>query len=471
MDERTIASTADYGRDRPNSIARFLGRHRSVDLPTDWSGVIGHDHAKRELRVVAESLRRRDLAERLGLPLVKGILITGPAGTGKTLLARVFAGSLERPVFLLSASDLTAGRIRRLYAALADEPCVVVIDEIDLVAPRSYGHNTRPRTVGALCVALDGLKPVSGPITIGLTAEPIDELDPSIVRSGRLTTKVILEIPTRVERVELWRAATGPIPTRGRLDVEEASDRSEGMTGADIAATALTAAGLALADGLEALDQAHLDEALERRGVVRRRPTDDVLARRATAIHEAGHVVLAFVTFGPSAVSHVVISRTGRGEGHMSLRREWSDGSDLTGHRWRDEVRLALAGLVAERVVEGPDGATLGSHHDVADATGLVLRAAEHGLLSRLGPVSTDRVERGPDGEAYEPRGSEAMRAELWSIVRDELRHLESETQEILARERDAIIRLADALLAAGTLSGAGLLDALRHSGATEMPR
>src|SRR5688572_21844017 len=146
MDELRLRVGAD-----DHGIRRYLERSRFTDLPTDWSAVIGHAHAKRELQVVAAALARRDLAERLGVPLIKGVVVTGPPGVGKSLLARAFAGSVDRPVYSLSAADLGPGKIRRVYAALADVPCVVVIDEIDLIASRAYGR--RERTAVALCVA------------------------------------------------------------------------------------------------------------------------------------------------------------------------------------------------------------------------------------------------------------------------------------------------------------------------------
>src|ERR1043165_5291659 len=89
------------------SPLRYLERSRYTALPSDWSAVIGHDHARRELEVAAAALNRRDYAERLGVPLVKGLLITGPPGSGKTLLARAFAGIIDRPVYVLSSADLT----------------------------------------------------------------------------------------------------------------------------------------------------------------------------------------------------------------------------------------------------------------------------------------------------------------------------------------------------------------------------
>src|SRR5438552_3575567 len=155
-DSKRIASV---NRAVASSTARFLERHRFGGLPIDWEKIVGHAHAKRELRIVATALSRRDLAERLGVPLVSGILITGPSGSGKTLLARAFAGTVDRPVFVLPAAELTPRRIRRVYAELADVPSVVIIDEIDVIARRAFRNHPRSRTVAALCVAIDGVVP------------------------------------------------------------------------------------------------------------------------------------------------------------------------------------------------------------------------------------------------------------------------------------------------------------------------
>jgi cell division protease FtsH len=448
--------------------ARLLERNRFTGLPIDWDAIVGHDHAKRELRVVAAALTRRDLAERLGVPLVKGIVITGPPGTGKTLLARAFASTVERPVFVLSAAELTAGRIRRVYELLADIPSVVVIDEIDIVARRAYGRANRSVTVGALCVALDGVKPVTGPITIGLTAEDIDDLDRSVVRSGRLTTEIRLEPPTRTERLALWQRYTADIPTAAPLDLETASDRSQGLTGADIAAIALAAAGLALADNVESLDQAHLDEALDRRGLVRRPPIDDERARRDVAIHEAGHAIYAFSVMGAAALKSAVVSRSGRGEGHVSIDGEWTESSGWQTREWREATALSLAGIVAEELVSPGAGPTFGSEQDIAKATDIALRAHAAGLVSSFGRISTERVERGHDPDSYDERGSEAMREGLWKSVRKEVAAAEVACRAVLKPQIEAIEQLATALDAAGTLSGRQLVEAVRSAGARE---
>lgn len=453
--------------DRTTRTVRFLERSRFDDERIGWDAVIGHEHAKRELQVVAATLTRRDLAERLGVPLVKGVIVTGPSGTGKTLLARAFAGEVDRPVYVLSGADLTAGRIRRVYEVLRDTPSVVVIDEIDLIASRTYGEK-RSLTVGSLCVAIDGIVPLNGPITIGLTAEEIDDLDPSVVRSGRLTTEIRLELPDRADRLAMWRLYTSPIPASEPLDLEMAADRSQGMTGADIAAISRAAAGLALADDLAAVTATHLDEALERRGLVRRPPVRGRVDRHQVAIHEAGHAVYAFAVLGRDSLNEAVISRAGRGEGHVSLRTEWGEESGWRTREWRQEAQLSLAGIVAEELVLPAGQASFGSDRDIATATDIVLRAHAAGLVPSFGRVSTERVERGPDPESYDQRGSEAMRAALWESIRNEMRAAEASCRSVLEPQVAAIEAVARALDAAGGLSGHRLLEVLAAAGASE---
>ena len=151
-----------------------------------WDDIVGHAPAKRELHIVAAQMRRQSVAERLGIRLVSGVLITGPAGSGKTLLAKALGGEVERPVYVIPASEADATLVRRVYEALAEEQCVVVWDEADvLLRSRRHVGERRGKTVAAFCSALDGVSPITGPITVCLTAEPEYMLDHSALRAGR----------------------------------------------------------------------------------------------------------------------------------------------------------------------------------------------------------------------------------------------------------------------------------------------
>jgi AAA+ superfamily predicted ATPase len=142
------------------------------------------------------------------------VLIMGPAGCGKTMLAKALAGSVERPVYVIPSAEIDARLIRQVYAALAGHPCVIVWDEVDVLL-RARWHRASDdggRNLAAFCAALDGAQPLAGPITLGLTAEDEHLLDRQALRAGRLTTHITLGLPEREERLELWRRYTAGVP-------------------------------------------------------------------------------------------------------------------------------------------------------------------------------------------------------------------------------------------------------------------
>ena len=148
----------------------LLDRCRFRGAAVGWDDIAGHEAAKRELRVVAAQVQRHSVAQRLGLTVVSGVLIVGPAGSGKTLLAKALAGAVERAVYVIPSAEVEAATIREVYQALAAEPCVVVWDEADVIL-RSRRVAERGAKAAAFCSALDGVNAIIGPITVCLTAE------------------------------------------------------------------------------------------------------------------------------------------------------------------------------------------------------------------------------------------------------------------------------------------------------------
>jgi ATP-dependent Zn protease len=150
------------------------------------------------------------------------------------------------------------------------------------------------------------------------------------------------------------------------------------------------------------------------------------------------------------------------------LRTEFSEEQDLYQRHWRAQAQFSLAGVLAEEIVEGPDAVSFGSADDITRATLTVLRAVESGLVAEFGTISPNQFEGGISSYEYNEHGSEAMRAELWQVVRAELDRLRDATRTLLATQRAAIDVVADRLFIAGVLSGDALIAVLRESGATE---
>ena len=452
----------------PEAVRELLDRCRFGGARVGWDDIIGHAPAKRELHVVAAQMRRQSVAERLGIRLVSGVLITGPAGSGKTLLAKAMGGEVERPVYVIPASEADATLVRQVYEVLAHEQCVIVWDEADvLLRSRRHVGEEAAKTVAAFCSALDGVSPVTGPITVCLTAEPEYMLDHSALRSGRLTTHITLMPPDRADRRAMWSMYTGQVPMAGPVDLDRATDRSVGMTGADIASIVMVALGLSLVDGTDALRQDLLDEAILRRNRVEERPPRRPTEMRRAAIHEAGHCLFAMAVWGPESLASVTVKESGMEGGRTSLDDAVVELLDFDCKLIRERAAWSVAGMVAEELVYGPTATSTGSGSDLREATDLLRRlVANLGGSSTIGPVDVSVLERGEESD----RGSELMRSMVWAEARAEAIAAFGAALEVLAPRAAQLESFADMLITAedGTLSGVDLQDALRALGGAQ---
>jgi ATP-dependent Zn protease len=447
---------------RKARVSKLLERWRYTGPGVGWDEIVGHEAAKRELAVITAQYRRSSVAERLGLTLVKGLILMSVPGAGKTMLSRALAASITRPMYVIPSAEANATLIREVYEHLRETPCVIVWDEADVILRDRLRSNALQggRTVAALCASLDGVDSLRGPITICLTADEWG-LDESALRSGRLSTKVVLGLPDRDERSRLWEMYTARVPILGELDLEMATDRSTGFTGADVESTILAALGLAMVSGIDALDEEHLMEAILRRGHVAEQPEPSADALRARALHESAHAIHGALTWGVDAVASVTLQP---GEPNHGGRTSLADRIREDGIQDRTRIRelagFAFAGLVGEELLRGPAHASSGCSDDVSKATRLLRGLiADIAASDALGPIDVDGLEAGQNTD----RGSERMRAGLYEEVTAEARAVRDSVRALLTPRTAAIEALADRLLAAKdrTLSGAPLADAL----------
>lgn len=453
-----MAATTGVRRELDNALYRGGG--------VGWDEIVGLEHARREVAAVLALLKKRDLAKRVGAELTP-MLFLGPAGVGKTLMAKAMSRDLQLPLYQWAASELDADLIEGVFDVVRTEHCVVFFDELDLIATSRSSESHSDRTKSALvqlCAELDGMDVVDGPLIVGATAVQSYFLDDSLLRSGRFSTKIEFSLPNRDERLQLLQLYADRLVLIEDLDLVEAAERSQGATGADIRAILNAGLALALADGREGLTRTHLFEALERRGHVRRLVETVPEVQWATAIHESGHAFAAFALFGAEALNRVTILPSADADsysnGHFSLREEWKERHALNNTNWRDECVIGYAGMVAEQLVTG--AFALGSGPDVAQVIGRIVSCLNLGADPDLGPVSPEQV------EGHGAYGSEAMRNRVWSLVDRHGHEIFASTRQLLDPQRDAIERLAFVLRDALSLSGERLVAELRKAGAVE---
>lgn len=442
-----------------SALDALLASARYTGPGVGWDEVIGLSHARREVAGALAVFREPELAERVGAKRTN-LLFLGDPGVGKTHLARAVAFELSVgasepvPLYSFSGAELAEpGLIRAIFGRLRDQRCVVFIDEIDAVADRhSSSEKVKAATV-ELCVQLDGLASLAGPLVIGATASGRWLLDPSLLR--RMTTQVELELPDHGERADLFRLYLGRVIVLDELDLDDLAARSQAMTGSSISSGIQAALGLSLADGRAGLGRAQLLETIQRRGVSDNKPKPDARTAWTIAVHEAGHTAAAWLLF-PEAVNRVTVERTpGMGDGHSSLRAEWAEQYVANELDWRSTVEILYAGMVAEELVIG--WRVAGSDSDVAAATARLRRFHASGFHA-IGLASPAAIEESAERS---PRGSEAMRGEQWALIRADAADCYAKARVLLEPHAEGMRAFALRLLDAKSLSGEALTTAL----------
>ncbi len=430
-----------------------------------------------ELSEVRDYLADPSVFRRMGALPPKGILLVGPPGCGKTLLARAVAGEANANFFSISGSEFVeslvgvgAARVRDLFRqAQAVAPAILFIDELDAVgrqrgAGLGGGHDEREQTLNELLVQMDGFSPTAGVAVLAATNR-IDILDPALLRPGRFDRQITVERPDVEGRLAILRLhARGKRLADPEVELPGIARQTPGFTGADLAAVLNEAALLAVRERADAVGRQHLDEAVER--VVGGPRTKAVILsiadRRRIAYHEGGHAVVAAALGQADAAHRISIVSRGRGIGHLAMLSE----DNLLPTRMDMEVRvaIALAGGAAEEIVLGQ--ASIGSEVDLERATNTARdMAGRFGMSAHLGKVRVLREHQ----EVFLGRDYLLAR----DVSQPTLEHLDVEVRRILD-EQEQLARsilyahlpvldgLAQNLLTQETVEGSDLDQYLR---------
>lgn len=385
------------------SRARLLSEDRKK---ITFSDVAGIDEAKGEVEEIIEFLKDPPKFQKLGGRIPKGVLVVGPPGTGKTLLAKAIAGEAGVPFFSISGSDFVemfvgvgASRVRDLFEqGKKHAPCIIFIDEIDAVgrhrgAGLGGGHDEREQTLNQLLVEMDGFETSEGVILIAATNRP-DVLDPALLRPGRFDRQIVVGRPDLKGRVEILKVHTKKIPISPDVGLEIIARGTPGFAGADLENLVNEAALLAARKGKKTVEMADFEAAKDKvlMGVERRSMVISEEEKRITAVHEAGHTLIAKLLPGTDPIHKVTIIPRGRALG-VTMQLPTDDRHNYHKEYLYNTIAIMMGGRVAEELVL--NNCTTGAGNDIEKATDLARKmVCEWGMSEKMGPLTFGKKEQ-----------------------------------------------------------------------------
>jgi cell division protease FtsH len=435
-------------------------RYETDGKPITFADVAGLEGVKHDLEEVVEFLKNPEKFQRLGGRVPKGILLMGPPGTGKTLLARAVAGEAGVPFFSISGSEFIqmfvgvgASRVRDMFKTAKEaSPCILFIDEIDAVgrvrgAGLGGGHDEREQTLNQILSEMDGFSQNEAVIVLAATNRP-DVLDPALLRPGRFDRHITVDRPNHKGRLAIFKVHVREVPLADNVDLERLASGTVGLTGADIRNLVNEAALWATRAGKDNVDMDDFEHARDR--VLMGPKREEVLIgkeKTMTAMHEAGHALLAWIVPGADRVHKVTIIPRGRSLGVTQLLPE-EDRLNIGESELHGRLCFMLGGRAAEKLIF--DEYTAGAENDLMQATRLARRmVTAWGMSQRLGPVAYRTSEEHPflGKEIYEQREFSEHSAQLIDEEVAKILHAAAErATTLLTKHRDQLEKLSGAL-------------------------
>jgi len=458
---------------KTNLRAMMFGQTKSQDVHLNkkekitFKDVAGVREAKEELKEIVEFLKNPKKFTSLGAKIPKGVLLLGPPGCGKTLLARAVAGEANVPFFNISGSEFVemfvgvgAARVRDLFRkAKKNAPSIIFIDELDAVGrQRGAGlggsHDEREQTLNQILVELDGFEPDTNVIVMSATNRP-DVLDPALLRPGRLDRRIILDLPDIKDREKILKIHSQNKPLASSVSLRKIAERTPGFSGADLAnllneATILTARRnkkkIGTKEILESIEKVML-------GPERKSHLLSKEEKRITAYHEAGHALVSHVLPHCDPVQKVSIIARGRAAGY-TLKIPEKDKYLKTKSEFLDDLASLLAGYAAEKEVFNE--ITTGAANDLRQATELARKlVTEYGMSETLGPQTFGKKEELiflgreiSEQKDYSEKVAQIIDQEVSKFIKNAY----EKAREIIVKKKDKLEKIANLLLEKETL-------------------
>lgn len=469
-----MAARGEQLGSRIMTFGKVRSKIQSNSEKADFNDVAGVDEAKEELKEVIEFLKDPKKFQKLGGKIPKGVLLVGPPGCGKTLIARAVAGEANVPFFSISGSDFVemfvgvgASRVRDLFeqgrkaGVVSGKGAIIFIDEIDAVGRLRFsgiggGNDEREQTLNQLLVEMDGFDSHQGLILIAATNRP-DTLDPALMRPGRFDRTIIVNLPDIKGREEILKVHTRKIKLAPSVNLKSVASQTPGFSGADLANLCNEAALMAARNNKEAVEEIDLDKSVERvlMGPEKKSHIMSKKEKEITSLHESGHALLSLLLPEVNPLKKVSIIPRGLAGGYtftppLEDRHYWTKVELIA------EITMMLGGRASEEL--NLSGVTTGAQNDLEVATNMARRmVTQFGMSDRLGNLTLGKRE----GLVF--LGRDIMEERNYSdqtanIIDEEVKKIidnaYGRSMELLKNNLDKVKLLSNSLLEKEVLSG-----------------
>ena len=438
-----------------------------------FSDVAGEDEAKENLTEIVDYLHNPQKYTEIGAKMPKGILLSGPPGTGKTMLAKAVAGEANVPFFSMSGSEFVemfvgmgASKVRDLFSQAKEKaPCIVFIDEIDAIGQkrdgRIGGNDEREQTLNQLLTEMDGFEGNNGVIILAATNRP-DALDPALTRPGRFDRRVPVELPDLKGREDILRVHAQKIKIDSDVDFLQIARMASGASGAELANIINEAALRAVRDGRKSATQADLEASIEVviAGYEKKNAILTDREKRIVAYHEIGHAIVAAKQMNSAPVQKITI--VPRTSGALGYTMQVDEGNKYLMSKGELENKIATytGGRAAEEIVFS--SVTTGAANDIEQATKLArAMITQYGMSDDFGMVSFETVSNRYLGGETTFNCSAEIQAEIDKKVMTVIKEQYEKAKQIIVENREKLDKLADYLYENETISGEEFMNIL----------
>ena len=461
-----------FGRSKAKMLNEKVGK-------VTFKDVAGIDESKNELQEVIEFLKDPSKFQRLGGKIPKGVLLIGPPGCGKTLLARAVAGEAEVPFFSISGSDFVemfvgvgASRVRDMFEqGKKNAPCIIFIDEIDAVgrhrgAGLGGGNDEREQTLNQLLVEMDGFESNEGVIIVAATNRP-DVLDPALLRPGRFDRQVVVPNPDILGREQILKIHLRKVPLAPNVKPKIIARGTPGFTGADLANLVNEGALLAARRNKRFVTMQEMEDAKDKvlMGIERKSMVMNEEEKKLTAYHEAGHAIVAIHSKESDPVHKATIIPRGLAMG-MVMRLPESDRISMSKIKLKADLAVAMGGRIAEELIFGPSKVTTGASSDISMATNIARKmVTEWGMSDKLGPLAYGENEQEiflGHSVTQKKNVSENTAQEIDKEIKRIIDESYKKARSIIKKNINQLHKLAKGLLHYETLTGEEIKDIIK---------